>query len=123
MNQTPSIALEANYDCSTSCQNPPAYFVTRIGQILSDVDYMMKSLWHGAYFPKDKRTKFAERWRQAANLKTAIGEPETRKSLQLFWTEAGILDLAKDPELTQAYDATSDENKDDPVATEERDIS
>lgn len=74
LNQTPSIALEANYDCSTSCQNPPAYFETRIGQILSDVDYMMKSLWHGANFPKDKRTKFAERWRQAVNLNTATGE-------------------------------------------------
>lgn len=120
LNQTPSIALEANYDCSTSCQIPPAYYDTRIGQILTDVDYMMKSLWHGAYFPKDKRTKFAERWRQAVNLNTTTGEPETRRSLQLVWTEAGILDLAKDPELTQAYDAIPDENKDDPVASEEK---
>ena len=120
LNQTPSITLEANYDCSTSCQIPPAYYDTRIGQILSDVDYMMKSLWHGAYFPKDKRTKFAERWRQAVNLNTTTGEPETRRSLQLVWTEAGILDLAKDPELTKAYDAVPDENKDDPVATEEK---
>ena len=120
LNQTPSITLEANYDCSTSCQIPPAYYDTRIGQILSDVDYMMKSLWHGAYFPKDKRTKFAERWRQAVNLNTTTGEPETRRSLQLVWTEAGILDLAKDPELTEAYDALPDENKDDPVAIEEK---
>lgn len=120
LNQTPSIVLEANYDCSTSCQIPPAYYDTRIGQILTDVDYMMKSLWHGAYFPKDKRTKFAERWRQAVNLNTTTGEPETRRSLQLVWTEAGILDLAKDPELTEAYDAIPDENKDDPVASEEK---
>ena len=120
LNQTPSISLEANYDCSTSCQIPPAYFDTRIGQILSDVDYMMKSLWHGAYFPKDKRTKFAERWRQAVNLNTTTGEPETRRSLQLVWTEAGISDLAKDPELTAAYEALPLENKDDPVAIEER---
>ncbi|KAL9968183.1 hypothetical protein ACROYT_G026526 [Oculina patagonica] len=120
LNQTPSITLESNYDCSTSCQIPPAYFDTRIGQILSDVDYMMKSLWHGAYFPKDKRTKFAERWRQAVNLNTTTGEPETRRSLQLVWTEAGILDLASDPELTEAYDAIPDENKDDLVAAEEK---
>lgn len=120
LNQTPSITLEANYDCSTSCQIPPAYFDTRIGQILSNVDYMMKSLWHGAYFPKDKRTKFAERWRQAVNLNTTTGEPETRRSLQLVWTEAGISDLAKDPELSEAYDALPDENKDDPVAAEEK---
>ena len=120
LNQTPSITLEANYDCSTSCQIPPAYFDTRIGQILSNVDYMMKSLWHGAYFPKDKRTKFAERWRQAVNLNTTTGEPETRRSLQLVWTEAGISDLAKDPELAQAYDALPVENKDDPAAAEEK---
>lgn len=120
LNQTPSITLEANYDCSTSCQIPPAYHDTRIGQILSNVDYMTKSLWHGAYFPKDKRTKFAERWRQAVNLNTTTGEPETRRSLQLVWTEAGILDLAKDPELAEAYDAIPDDNKDDPVAVEEK---
>ena len=120
LNQTPSITLEANYDCSTSCQIPPAYYDTRIGQILTDVDYMMKSLWHGAYFPKDKRTKFAERWRQAVNLNTTTGEPETRRSLQLVWTEAGILDLAIDPELTEAYNSIPDENKDDLDATEEK---
>jgi len=120
LNQTPSITLEANYDCSTSCQIPPAYNDTRIGQILFDVDYMMKSLWHGAYFPKDKRTKFAERWRQAVNWNTTTREPETQRSLQLVWTEAGILDLAKDPDLAEAYDAIPDENKDDPVATEEK---
>ena len=120
LNQTPSITLEANYDCSTSCQIPPAYHDTRIGQILSNVDYMIKSLWHGAYFPKDKRTKFAERWRQAVNLNTTTGEPETRRSLQLVWTEAGILDLSKDPELAEAYDAIPDDNKDDPVAVDEK---
>lgn len=120
LNQTPSITLEANFDCSTSCQIPPAYFDTRIGQVLSEVDYMMKSLWHGAYFSKDKRKKFAERWRQAVNFNSTTGEPETRRSLQLVWTEAGILDLAKDPELAEIYDSLPDEKKDDPVAMEER---
>ena len=119
LNQTPSITLEANYDCSTSCQIPPAYHDTRTGQILSNVDYMMKSLWHGAYFPKDKRTKFAERWRQAVNLNTTTGEAETRRSLQLVWTEAGILDLSKDPQLSKAYESLPVENRDDPMAVDE----
>ncbi|EDO43577.1 predicted protein [Nematostella vectensis] len=116
----PSICLEANYDCSTSCQIPPAYYDTRVGQLLTEVDYMMKSLWHGAYFPKDKRTKFAERWRQAVNLNTTTGEPETRRSLHLVWTEAGIQDLAKDPEFMAAYETLPPENKDDPFAMEEK---
>ncbi|KAK3726414.1 hypothetical protein QZH41_019667 [Actinostola sp. cb2023] len=120
LNQTPSICLEANHDCSTSCQIPPAYFDTRVGQILIEVDYMMKSLWHGAYFPKEKRTKFAERWRQAVNLNNMTGLPETRRSLELVWTEAGIQDLSKDPEFTKAYESLAVENKDDPNVIEDR---
>lgn len=120
LNQTPSITLEANYDSSTSCQIPPAYYDTRIGQILCEVDYTMKSLWHGAYFPKDKRTKFAERWRQAVNFNSATGEPETRRNLQLVWTEAGILDMSKDPDFAHAYDSLPEEKKDDPVVSEEK---
>lgn len=120
LNQTPSICLEANYDCSTTCQIPPAYYDTRVGQIMVEVDYMMKSLWHGAYFPKDKRTKFAERWRQAVNLNTMTGVPETRRSLELVWTEAGVQDLSKDPEFTKAYESLPVENKDDPSVAEER---
>ena len=120
LNQTPSVALEANYDCSTSCQIPPAYLDTRIGQLLINVDYQMKSLWHGAYFPKEKRTKFAERWRQAVNLNTTTGEPETRRSLPLVWREAGLMDLSKDPEFTEAYETLPPENCDDPIAMEEK---
>ena len=120
LNQTPSVALEGNYDCSTSCQIPPAYLDTRVGQLLINVDYMMKSLWHGAYFPKEKRPKFAERWRQSVNLNTTTGEPETRRSLPLVWTEAGLMDLSKDPEFTEAYNAAPTENPDDPVAVEEK---
>lgn len=120
LNQTPSICLEANFDCSTSCQIPPAYNDTRVGQILIEVDYMMKSLWHGAYFPKDKRTKFAERWRQAVNLNSMTGLPETRRSLELVWTEAGIQDLSKDPDFTKAYESLLSENKDDPNVMEDK---
>ena len=119
LNQTPSICLEANYDCSTSCQISPAYLDTRVGQIMCEVDYMMKSLWHGAYFPKEKRTKFAERWRQAVNLNTTTGKPETRRNLHLIWTEAGILDLSADPLFAEAYGTMFAENMEDPRVLEE----
>ena len=47
-NQTPNISLEPNFDQSSSCQIPPAYQDTRVGQLLINVDYMLKALWHGA---------------------------------------------------------------------------
>ena len=40
--------------------------------------------------------------------------------MQLVWTEAGILDMAIDPELAEAYDALPVENKDDLGAIEKR---
>ena len=52
LHQTPLISLEANYDQSTSCQLPPAYQDTRIGQILVNVDYIMKCLCMGPTSPK-----------------------------------------------------------------------
>lgn len=85
-NQTPSISLECNFDKSTTCQLPPAYIDTRVGQLLISVDYMMKSLWHGAYFPKDKRIKFAERWK--SNYNTA-DDSESKKPLLREFLNAG----------------------------------
>ncbi len=80
LNQLPMISLDANFDQSTSCQLPPAYHGTRVGNLLINVDYMMKGLWHGAYFPQDKRTKFSERWRGSFDV-NALGKPETQKKL------------------------------------------
>ena len=57
LNQIPSISLEANFDQSSSCQLPPAYYDTRVGQILIQIDYMLKALWHGIYMPKEKDRK------------------------------------------------------------------
>ena len=88
MHQTPLICLEANYDQSTSCQLPPAYHDTRVGQIMINVDYIMKCLWHGAYFPKEKRSKFSERWRSNLNI-NQNGKPETKKSLLTEFLNAG----------------------------------
>ena len=103
LNETPSLFLESNFDQSTACQIPPAYHDTRIGQLMIAIDYMMKSLWHGVFFPKDKRSKFTERWRQSVNLNLLTGEAETKRSFQLIWTEAGLLDMSKDPDFHIAY--------------------
>lgn len=88
LHQTPLISLETNNDQSSTIQIPPAYHDTRIGQILINVDFLMKCLWHGAYFPKEKRTKFAERWRSNLDV-NQNGKPETKKSLLLEFTAAG----------------------------------
>ena len=88
MHQTPIISLDANYDLATVCNLPPAYQDTRVGQLLIAVDYMMKALWHGAYFPKDKRTKFSERWRTNLDVNSA-GRAETKKPLMTEFLSAG----------------------------------
>lgn len=88
LNQTPTLSLEANFDQSTTCQLPPAYQDTRIGQIMISVDYMMKALWHGCYFPKDKRTKFSEKWRSSLDV-NANGKPETKKTLITEFLRSG----------------------------------
>ncbi|OWF40013.1 ankyrin and armadillo repeat-containing protein-like isoform X3 [Mizuhopecten yessoensis] len=119
LNQTPNICLEANYDLSTSCQIPPAYIDTRIGQILVNVDYMMKSLWHGAYFPKDKRTKFSESWRRNLDI-DPNGKVERMKPLLPEFSGAGMLDITKDPDYANVYDDLPTEPVNDPEMNEER---
>ncbi|XP_077867464.1 LOW QUALITY PROTEIN: ankyrin and armadillo repeat-containing protein-like [Saccoglossus kowalevskii] len=103
LNQIPCITLDANFDQSTSCQLPPAYNDTRVGQLLLNVDYMMKALWHGAYFPKEKRSKFSERWRSNLDV-NANGKPETKKTILTEFTAAGMLDISKDPDYHGIYD-------------------
>ena len=120
LNQTPSLSLETNFDQSTSCQMPACYHDTRIGQLMIAVDYTMKSIWHGSFFPKEKRSKFNERWRQAVNLNTLTGEPETRRSHLLIWKEAGLVDISTDPDYKDAYIQLSTEDKKDSRAAEEK---
>ena len=88
LNQLPNIDLEANFDQSTSVQLPPAYQDTRVGNILCNVDYMMKALWHGVYFPNEKRQKFSERWRGSLDV-NALGKPETKKHILTEFISAG----------------------------------
>ncbi len=120
LNQTPSLSLETNSDQSTSCQMPACYHDTRVGQLMIAVDYMMKSIWHGSYFPSDKRSKFNERWRQSVNLNTLTGEAETRRSHQLIWKEAGLVDMAKEADFKEAYAKASDFKSDSRLVEEKR---
>eukprot|EP00058_Branchiostoma_floridae_P008346 XP_002593834.1 hypothetical protein BRAFLDRAFT_75707 [Branchiostoma floridae] len=121
LNQVPCISLEANFDQSTSCKLPPAYHDTRVGQILINLDYMMKALWHGAFFPPDKRAKFSERWRSNLDV-NASGKPETKKNVLLEFTTAGMMDVSKDPEYAQVYgdQPETEKMKDEHATLEER---
>lgn len=47
LNQHPYLHLHANFDESTSCQMPPAYIDTKVGQLMINTDYWLKALWHG----------------------------------------------------------------------------
>ncbi|KAL3832524.1 hypothetical protein ACJMK2_024159, partial [Sinanodonta woodiana] len=120
LNQTPTISLEANFDQGTVCQLPPAYQDTRIGQILINVDYMMKSLWHGSYFPKEKRTKFSEKWRSNFMVNPSSGKPETKKSFLIEFMNAGCQDITKDPEYADVYASLPVEAPGDNEMAEER---
>ncbi|KAL4662270.1 hypothetical protein H8957_014740 [Semnopithecus entellus] len=119
LNQIPSISLEANYDQSSSCQLPPAYYDTRIGQILINIDYMLKALWHGIYMPKEKRARFSELWRTIMDI-DADGKPQTNKDIFSEFSSAGLTDITKDPDFNEIYD--EDVNEDptyDPNSPEE----
>ncbi|XP_049743625.1 ankyrin and armadillo repeat-containing protein [Elephas maximus indicus] len=109
LNQIPSISLEANYDQSSSCQLPPAYFDTRIGQILINIDYMLKALWHGIYMPKEKRARFSELWRTILDI-DPDGKPQTNKSIFAEFSSAGLIDITKDPDFEGIYDEDMNED-------------
>ncbi|KAM8934165.1 ankyrin and armadillo repeat-containing protein [Pelodytes ibericus] len=106
-NQVPSISLDANYDCSTSCQLPPAYYDTRVGQIMISVDYMIKAIWHGAYMTKEKRARFSQFWRSSMNI-DSNGQPKTNKDIFAEFCSAGLTDISTDPDFDGIYSQTSD---------------
>ncbi|XP_007949764.1 ankyrin and armadillo repeat-containing protein [Orycteropus afer afer] len=109
LNQIPSISLEANYDQSSSCQLPPAYYDTRIGQILISIDYMLKALWHGIYMSKEKRARFSEFWRTILDI-DPDGKPQTNKDIFAEFSSAGLIDITKDPDFEGIYDEDMNEN-------------
>uniref|UniRef100_A0A4X2LDY1 Ankyrin and armadillo repeat containing n=1 Tax=Vombatus ursinus TaxID=29139 RepID=A0A4X2LDY1_VOMUR len=122
LNQIPSISLDINYDQSSCCQLPPAYFDTRIGQILINVDYMIKSLWHGIYMPKEKRVRFSEMWRSLMDVDVE-GKPQTDKDIFQEFSAAGLVDLTTDPDYDGIYDEDMNEDPTyDPNSLEEKNI-
>ena len=85
LNQTPKVNMEANCDQTSTVKLPPAYLDTRIGQVLSTVDYMMKCLWHGAYFPKDKRAHFNERWKSHLDTDSTSSSKSKKMTYKEFY--------------------------------------
>ncbi|CAM5147572.1 unnamed protein product [Eretmochelys imbricata] len=122
LNQIPSISLDSNYDRSTSCQLPPAYIDTRIGQILISVDYMLKALWHGVYMPKEKRVRFSELWRSGMDI-DMDGNPQTEKNIFSEFCSAGLVDLSNEPDFEGIYDENMNEDPTyDPNSAQEKSL-
>ncbi|EMP26250.1 Ankyrin and armadillo repeat-containing protein [Chelonia mydas] len=122
LNQIPSISLDSNYDHSTSCQLPPAYIDTRIGQILISVDYMLKALWHGVYMPKEKRVRFSELWRSGMDI-DMDGNPQTEKNIFSEFCSAGLVDLSNEPDFEGLYDENMNEDPTyDPNSAQEKSL-
>ncbi|XP_076094844.1 ankyrin and armadillo repeat-containing protein-like isoform X1 [Mytilus galloprovincialis] len=119
LNQSPKVNLEANYDQTSTIKLPPAYLDTRIGQVLSTVDYTLKCLWHGAYFPKDKRAHFNERWKSHLDTDSSSSTKSKKMTYKEFYS-AGIQDVTYDPEYGSIYDGIEREDLDDKDIVEER---
>ncbi|KAJ8012881.1 hypothetical protein DPEC_G00047480 [Dallia pectoralis] len=101
-NQVPFISLEPNYDQSTSCQLSPAYYDTKVGQILIDIDYTIKALWHGAIIPKEKRICFTKLWRSCMGV-DSNGTSQTKKDVFAEFLTAGIRDISEEPSYQGIY--------------------
>lgn len=87
-NQLPVVSLVPNYDQSSTCQLPPAYYDTKVGQILINIDYTSKALWHGSYISREKRTRFSELWRSIMAV-DSDGVPQTKKDVLTEFLNAG----------------------------------
>ncbi|XP_057191221.1 ankyrin and armadillo repeat-containing protein [Triplophysa rosa] len=106
-NQIPVISLEPNYDRSSTCQLPPAYYDTKIGQILINIDYTIKTLWHGCYISKEKRACFSELWRNIMGV-NSDGVPQTKKDVLAEFLNAGLIDISHDPCYHNIYKEDTD---------------
>ncbi|XP_051885955.1 ankyrin and armadillo repeat-containing protein [Pristis pectinata] len=104
MNQVPSIYIDGNFDHSSSCLLSPAYHDTLTGQILINVDYTMKALWHGAYMSKEKRMRFSEYWRSNVNI-GFNGTSKTKEDILSEFLKAGLIDISTDPDFEGIYSA------------------
>ncbi|KAK7154459.1 hypothetical protein R3I94_007704 [Phoxinus phoxinus] len=101
-NQVPVINLVPNYDQSSTCQLPPAYYDTKVGQILINIDYTIKALWHGSYISREKRMRFSELWRSIMAV-DSDGVPQTKKDVLEEFLNAGFTDISDDPCYQDIY--------------------
>jgi len=79
---------------TSTCQMSPVYHDTRVGRLLTEVDATLKCLWHGVCFPRDKRIKFAGRWRgiieaSSGNVDSLVADKESRNQLLAEFISAG----------------------------------
>ncbi|CAF1213803.1 unnamed protein product [Adineta steineri] len=111
LNAHPVLSLEANFDISSTCQMPTGYIDTRIGQIMINCDSWLKSVWHGVFMPREKRGKFADRWRH-------FNEPSTTRSITHEFDAAGLQEINQDSDYTEAKNFFQPE-----VKSEEQTIS
>ncbi|XP_018672731.2 ankyrin and armadillo repeat-containing protein isoform X1 [Ciona intestinalis] len=119
MSQMPCLFLEPNFDFSSSCQMPMAYKDTRVGQVLLDVDYAMKSLWHGVTVPKNKRLKLSEKWRTLLDINSATGEMNKEKNPYTEFSNAGQEDITENPCYQNIYQELNNIDPNDATATNE----
>lgn len=102
LNQHPYLHFESNYDYSTSCQLPPAYMDTKLGQLMIQTDYWMKALWHGSFFDKVKRGQFVQKFMTALDV-DSNGNSQSKKSILKEFLIAGLSDVAKDQEFSKIF--------------------
>ncbi|XP_078260750.1 ankyrin and armadillo repeat-containing protein [Rhinoraja longicauda] len=93
---------DGNHDSSSSCLLSPAYYDTLTGQILINVDYTMKALWHGAYMSKEKRMRFSEIWRSHVDM-GIDGTPKPEEKTLNEFLKAGLIDISIDPDFEGIY--------------------
>lgn len=86
-----SNAIEVKNICFLSL----AYIDTRLGQIMVNCDAWLKSVWHGVFMSRERRTKFADRWRQ-------ISEPSMTRSISNEFETAGLQELKQDADYFDA---------------------
>uniref|UniRef100_A0A8C1DSN8 Ankyrin and armadillo repeat containing n=1 Tax=Cyprinus carpio carpio TaxID=630221 RepID=A0A8C1DSN8_CYPCA len=121
-NQLPVVSLVPNYDQSSTCQLPPAYNDTKVGQILINIDYTMKALWHGSYIPREKRMRFSELWRSIMAV-DSDGVPQTKKDVLTEFLSAGLTDISDDPCYRDIYKENMDVDPTyEPNSTEEENL-
>lgn len=109
-NQHPYLHFETNHDHSTSCQLPPAYIDSKLGQVMVNTDYWLKALWHGSFFDRARRIQFVQKYLGTLDV-DSNGNAQTKKSILKEFLNAGLADIARDPEYAEIFkQEKNDEN-------------